>query len=215
MKLHTPILVVTAITLAAVGVDAQVAGAPDVGGSPQLPDSTQPPPVVDAATSRPAHHATVALVPGVKTIVPGRPFEVAVVFTMEPTWHTYWRDPGDSGMAPSVKWSLPAGYTAGPLRYPTPEVLTGPAGTNYVFHDRVALLVEITPDAAAKPGDAVTLDADVRWLECDADVCLPGRGQATASVTVSGTAEPNQPGEFDRWRALVREGESFKPKPGT
>ncbi|NCZ97019.1 thiol:disulfide interchange protein, partial [bacterium] len=49
-----------------------------------------------------------------KPILPGQPFTVGLRFQPKPGWHIYWKNPGDSGMAPSVKWRLPQGYTAGP-----------------------------------------------------------------------------------------------------
>ena len=164
----------------------------------------------DAAAPKP--YARPSLVAESKSIVPGKPFTVAVRFQMEPKWHVYWKDPGDSGMPPSVTWRLPPGFTAGELQFPKPEVLKGSAGTNYVYHDDVALLVEITPPADAKPGDRLTLAADLRWLECDVNQCLAKRGSVEVPVTVAASAEANEPALFAAWREKVKAGATFDPK---
>lgn len=163
-----------------------------------------------AAADRP--HARPSLVADAKSIQPGRPFTVAVRFQMDPSWHVYWKDPGDSGLPPSVKWRLPPGYTAGELQFPTPEVIKGDAGVNYVYHDDVALLVEITPPKNAQLGDAVTIAGDLRWLECDVNQCLAKRGSVETHVAVAASAEPNEPGLFTAWRDKVKAAASFDPK---
>lgn len=202
--LRRPAAIARAIGLATCLAAATIAVAQDAPVAPDAAASTQP------AARR--HHARAELVAEGQSIVAGQPFTVAVVFRMDPQWHVYWKDPGDSGMPPSVKWTLPPGYTAGEFQYPTPKVLKGPAGTNYVYEDEVALLVEITPPATAKVGDAVPLVGDLRWLECDADVCLPARGRVTTSVTVAHTVEPKDAAQFQSWRDKVKAGQDFDPK---
>ena len=45
-------------------------------------------------------------------IAPGQPFTVAFRFDIAEEWHIYWRNSGDSGMPPSVRWQLPEGFVA-------------------------------------------------------------------------------------------------------
>ena len=164
-----------------------------------------------ARTATPASHAQVTLYADTSTIVAGKPFTVAVAFKLDPKWHVYFKEPGDSGMPPEVKWNLPEGMTAGELQYPKPEVLKTPAGTNFVYHDEVWLLVTMTPGADFKIGRAVELSANVKWLECDADQCLPARGKASIKLTPDTRLTPTLQQQFDSWRAKVKEGESFDP----
>jgi len=65
--------------------------------------------------------ATVKLVADQEAIIPGKPVLLALPFTVEKEWHLYWRNAGESGMPPSVKWTLPDGYTVGPLPFPLPR----------------------------------------------------------------------------------------------
>ncbi len=57
------------------------------------------------------------------SIVPGQPFWVAVRLRMKAGWHTYWRNPGDSGEATTIAWQLPSGFEAGPIVWPAPSRL--------------------------------------------------------------------------------------------
>ena len=56
-----------------------------------------------------------------KTLVPGTTNTVAIRLEMEDHWHTYWENPGDSGLPTTVDWTLPDGITAGPLQWPVPQ----------------------------------------------------------------------------------------------
>jgi thiol:disulfide interchange protein DsbD len=156
-------------------------------------------------------HARVKLFADTSTVVPGQPFTVAIAFKIDPAWHVYYKDPGESGMPPEVKWTLPAGLTAGELQFPKPEVLKTPAGTNFVYHDEVWLLATITPGTDFKAGAPIDIAADVKWLVCDADVCLPGKGAASVKLTAGEHLTPTNQAEFESWRAKVKEAESFDP----
>lgn len=189
------------------GALATIAAAGLAFAQTQAPGTTRP-----AGPTPTKHHARVQMLADSKSIVPGQPFTVALLFRIEPKWHLYWKDPGDSGLPPSVKWKLPAGFTAGELQFPKPEVLKTKAGTNYVYHDQVALLVQVTPDASLRLGETLTLEAEVKWLECTEEMCLPARQDVSAPLTVSTAAQPNEEGQFAGWRAKVKEGETFDPK---
>src|SRR6201984_2609154 len=53
----------------------------------------------------------------------GSSAEAGLYFKLEPGWHVYWKNAGDSGEPPRMKWTLPDGITAGPLRFPVPKGL--------------------------------------------------------------------------------------------
>ena len=118
---------------------------------------------------------------------PGSTLYVALRQKITPGWHTYWRNPGDAGQATSLTWTLPTGWSAGDIVWPTPErFIAGPL-MNYVFSDEVYLPVPITVPADAKPGQTVTLKAAADWLVCK-DVCVPE--DATLTLDVPVTAAP-------------------------
>jgi thiol:disulfide interchange protein DsbD len=112
------------------------------------------------------------LVSEVGAIEPGHSFWVALEFNIRDGWHTYWRNPGDSGQATSLKWQLPAGFTAGDIVWTTPHRFELPPLVNYGYAVHAVHLVEITAPKDLKPGAAVTLSAKASWLVCS-DVCIP------------------------------------------
>lgn len=121
-------------------------------------------------------------------IQPGQPFTVALRLQHQPHWHTYWINPG-TGLATSIAWTLPAGFTASDIQWPAPHVLKDHAG-NIVgngYEGDQLLPVTITPPADLKPGTTVTLKADADWLMCQ-DVCMPGN--ATVELTLPVSADP-------------------------
>lgn len=138
-------------------------------------------------------HAQVraSLVSPQTSIQPGEPFTVALRLNHDPTWHTYWINPG-TGYPTTLKWDLPPGWTASEIRWPAPIVIKDRIG-NIIGngYEHIAYLpVEITPPADLQPGSPVILRALAEWLMC-ADVCIPGESQVSLELPVS--ADPPQP----------------------
>lgn len=121
-------------------------------------------------------------------VVPGRPLQVALRIRHDPHWHTYWRQPGDSGLPTRIDWRLPGGFQAGEIRWPAPSrLLIGPLA-NYGYEGEVLLPVLL----AVPPGlgdETVLLRAQVSWLVCK-DVCIPGEAALGLRLPVQATGEP-------------------------
>src|SRR4051794_34903789 len=106
-------------------------------------------------------------------ITPGQTFWVGVRLRMKEHWHTYWRNPGDSGEATSITWKLPAGFSAGPITWPMPHrIPVGPLA-NYGYDDEVVLLTQITAPGTLTAATNAALAANVTWLVCNKE-CIPG-----------------------------------------
>lgn len=118
------------------------------------------------------HNAVPELVTESASFSTGRPVTLALRFAMAPGWHIYWRNPGDSGTPPSVKWTLPPGVTAGPFAWPTPKKIDMPPLSNLGYEGEAALLAELEVPASYS-GSRLRIDAEVDWLEC-LEECLPG-----------------------------------------
>jgi thiol:disulfide interchange protein DsbD len=131
----------------------------------------------------------------------GRTGWLGVHLTMKEGWHTYWRNPGDAGLATSIKWTLPAGVTANPLVWPQPDRFVARSIVGYGYSGEVALLtgVNVPSEFAA---DRVKVDAIVSWLAC-ASVCIPGSEKLTIALPVSGAA-PKRDARNARLFAQVR-----------
>jgi DsbC/DsbD-like thiol-disulfide interchange protein len=113
------------------------------------------------------------LVPEVLSVRPGKPFWVALRLQMEEGWHTYWKNPGDSGLPTKIEWKLPPGFKAGEIQWPYPEIFLLGLDVNYGYENEAWLLTEITPPAALKAGTSISLVASAKWLAC-LEECLPG-----------------------------------------
>ena len=135
----------------------------------------------------------VSLVSETEAIEPGKPFQLAVRLAPEPGWHTYWRNPGDTGLPTRIDWILPRGGQAGPLQWPAPERIDYQGLINYGYHGETLLLTTITPPDDLRAGDSYPVRARVDWLICK-EVCIPGSG--TVATTLPVTAGPASPGEW-------------------
>lgn len=102
---------------------------------------------------------------------------LALVFSLHPGWHIYWKNPGDAGYPPSVSTALPV--TLSPLTFPPPQTLTQDGLKSYVLTGHVALPFT----AAHVAGNELHITA--HWLAC-ATQCVPE--QAQFNVQVEGTA---------------------------
>jgi thiol:disulfide interchange protein DsbD len=140
------------------------------------------------AQAPPGRHVKASLVAETDAVRPGQPLTVGIRLEMEKGWHTYWRNPGDSGLPTRAKWELPAGFAAGETLWPYPmRFTTGPL-VSYGYEHEVLLPVEIRVPAAV-PGREVRIAARVDWLEC-LEACLPGRAEVSLTLPVRAAAAP-------------------------
>ena len=128
-------------------------------------------------------HVDARLLSEVKTVQPGGSFWVATKLQMSDGWHTYWRNPGDSGLETTIEWNLPEGFSAGDISWPYPERISEPPLVIYGYHNSIYLLTKIFVDKAVAVDQAVFLKAKVSWLECEA-VCIPGNAEVKVRLEV-------------------------------
>lgn len=136
---------------------------------------------------------------------------LAVQLTIKPGWHTYWRNPGDSGLATSIKWTVPQGLTTGPIVWPRPERFVSRSIVGYGYTADVALLATVTLPARFA-SDRITIGASVSWLACS-DICIPGSETLKLTLPVSNTApkaDPAQIGLFAKTRRRIPQPAPFE-----
>jgi len=131
-------------------------------------------------------HVLAELLTEQSAVQPGKPFTVALRIQHAPHWHTYWRNPGDSGLVTKIQWTLPAGYTAGPIQWPYPHRLPLGPLTNFGYENELLLLTDITAPANAQ--GRVDIQARADWLVCK-DICIPEGGNFKLTLPV-GEAKP-------------------------
>jgi DsbC/DsbD-like thiol-disulfide interchange protein len=139
-----------------------------------------------AAQGRTVHHVKASLLAETDAVSPGHPLQLGIRLEMEKEWHTYWQNPGDSGLATRVRWELPTGFSAGEVRWPYPvRFATGPV-VSYGYEGDVLLpvTIEVPPGLAASE---VRISARVSWLECR-EACLPGKADLVLTLPVQPSA---------------------------
>jgi DsbC/DsbD-like thiol-disulfide interchange protein len=129
-------------------------------------------------------HLKVEILQEQMTVQPGAAVTVGFYFRMDRGWHIYWQNPGDSGQAPSIKWDLPEGFTAGDIQWPTPKMITLPSVADYGYTNEVLLMVPLQAPANLKPCRIAHLSANVRWLVCQ-EICIPGSKPLKLRLSVS------------------------------
>ena len=125
-----------------------------------------------AGTAVSTDNVKARLISETDAIVPGQWVWVALELDIRDGWHTYWRNPGDSGQATQLAWTLPAGLTAGDIVWTTPHRFEIAPLVNYGYAKHAMHLVKITAAPDLKAGAPLDLAAKASWLVC-ADVCIP------------------------------------------
>lgn len=137
------------------------------------------------------NHATTAptpiteLVASVKTLAPGKPFTVALHMTLPKGWHNYYANPGESGVPTTITWTLPAGFTAGPIQWPLPRRIVLGGAPMYGYEGDLWLTSTITASSRTKPGTPAVLKAKADWLLCAA-TCVPQSATFELKLAVGG-----------------------------
>ncbi len=139
-----------------------------------------------ASSSADAAHLHVQLVVPASTLTSGESAEAGLYFKLEPGWHVYWKNAGDSGEPPRMKWTLPDGISAGPLQFPVPKRLPLGPLMDFGYEDEVLFPFQLKVAANAKSGPAI-LHAKVDWLVCR-EVCIPGKAELEANRPVTSQA---------------------------
>jgi thiol:disulfide interchange protein DsbD len=136
-------------------------------------------------------------------VPPGGAVTIALVEDIQAGWHTYWVNPGDAGAATEIKWTLPQGWGAGAIQWPTPKRLPVGPLMDYGYEGQPWLLQKLTIPANAKAGDTVTLKAAVDWLVCK-DVCVPEDATLTLPLKIGPAAiDPALTKDFAIARSLM------------
>jgi len=152
-------------------------------------------------------HLTAELGAQSQGIAPGQTIHVALRQKIDKGWHTYWRNPGDSGEATQIVWTLPPGWKAGPIVWAPPRRLPVGPLVNYGYSGEAVLPVAITAPPGARPGDVAKLKAAVAFLVCE-DICVPE--DAVLDIALPVTAKPAAPDP--KWGPAIDQALAAAPK---
>ncbi|MGE0190505.1 MAG: protein-disulfide reductase DsbD family protein [Planctomycetota bacterium] len=147
----------------------------------------------DEAAAVKGEHLQVRLVAEQSSIAGGATLRLGVLFVPDAHWHVYWREPGETGLAPVITWRLPEGFRAGPIAWPVPTPDEVDDIHSHIYEERVLLACDVQVPFDVPLGD-VTLEADVEWLVCeDSQGCLPGEAQLALTLPVRDAIPPPSP----------------------
>lgn len=167
--------------LASWGVQAQVPGVGSgrVSGLSTLATSTV---TTDQVRAELLAHAP-------QGVLPGQTFWLGLQLNHQPQWHTYWKNSGDSGLPTQLEWTLPAGWTAGDIAWPTPKrIPIGPLA-NYGYEGTVLLPVPVAVNPAFRPSPfdrEIKVGLKATWLVCKLE-CIPQEGQFEIKLPLQGS----------------------------
>ena len=111
---------------------------------------------------------------GVQT---GKTFWLGLQLQHAREWHTYWRNPGDSGLPTQLEFILPPGLEVGPVIWPLPKKLSAGTLTNYGFDGDalLAVAVKVTSAYRAPSNGQLPVQLHANWLVCRLE-CIPQEG---------------------------------------
>jgi thiol:disulfide interchange protein DsbD len=135
-----------------------------------------------AQTPKP-QHAKLSLISERTALTPGSSQWIGLRFDLEPGWHIYWTNPGDSGEPPKVTWNLPNGIQAGDLQFPAPQRIKDHSLIDYGYQDKVILLSQLSVPQSSTFNKA-DIAADVRYLVCR-EVCVPGKEHVSVTLPLA------------------------------
>ena len=119
----------------------------------------------------------------------GQTFWLGLQMQHQPHWHTYWRNPGDSGLPTELQWQLPEGLTAGNLIWPAPQKIPVGSMANYGYEGSVLLVTPIQVGSKFKTSvnqSDVTIQLHATWLVCKQE-CIPQEGDFVVRVPIKGS----------------------------
>ena len=129
---------------------------------------------------------------------------MAVVIRPENGWHIYWSNPGDAGLPPRTKWTLPAGFSAGKLQHPVPSELVIDDITSNVHEGEVVLLTDLRVPAALPIGTAIPVGLKLKLAVCSKGQCIPEQVMLDLPLTAGdGKQDPGEAGLFEEARSRL------------
>lgn len=131
-----------------------------------------------------ARHGSVELIASTDHPRPGSIMLVGFRMKPDPGWHGYWSNPGESGLAPTVKWSAPAKLHFGPLRHPAPTLLRTMGLVSFVHAGEHTLVARVRVDRDLAPAAPLPVRAELNWANCSAALCVPEHAVLTLPLTV-------------------------------
>ena len=129
----------------------------------------------------------ISFIPTVRTITPGKPFDLFIEINHRPDWHSYYVNPGATGSALALDWKLPKGFKIGPIQWATPHLNTKGNTPGFQYSNTTWHLVTVTPPSDLPAGETITISANAMWQVCK-EQCAQHFEEPSISLKSSATA---------------------------
>ncbi|MEO8672386.1 MAG: protein-disulfide reductase DsbD domain-containing protein [Tahibacter sp.] len=128
---------------------------------------------------------------------PGSELWLGLRLKHAPHWHTYWVNPGDSGLQTKLFWTLPDHSNAGDIAWPAPKRLGVGELYNFGYDGEVMLPVQVNVPDALGVGATMHVGVRAQWLECE-ELCIPAKVNLSLDIPIG-----RKEGALDpRWKSL-------------
>lgn len=138
---------------------------------------------IAAPVSEAAEPVQVALVAEHAELVPGKPEQFGLLLRHQPHWHTYWINPGDSGLPTTLEWTLPSRFQADAIAWPVPRRFEVGGLYNFGYDGETLLPVSIAVPADAAIDSTARIAVVAKWLACREE-CIPGKASLDIELPV-------------------------------
>jgi DsbC/DsbD-like thiol-disulfide interchange protein len=161
-----------------------------------------------APAQSPPSHAKIELIADQSPPRGNVRLQAGFLFHLDPGWHIYWQNAGDSGEPPRISWILPTGFSVGPIEWPAPERLGSGSIIDYGYEDQVLLLASIKTPASFdyEARNNVQFVADVKYVVCR-EICIPGKAHLALALPISDAAQARE------WHEQFEQARKQIPKP--
>ena len=131
-----------------------------------------------ASDDQPEKYVHIEIISNKNNVGAGDTVRIGVHKTIHPTWHTYWKNPGDSGTPAQITWTLPDNFTMSDIEWPAPKKIPYGPLANYGHEGQVTLLQDLSVPESYDGKTPFTITADINLLVCH-DICIPETHQAS------------------------------------
>ena len=136
-------------------------------------------------------------------VAPGKPLWLGLKLEHAPGWHSYWKNAGDSGLPTELRWTLPAGVSAGAIAWPTPHKFVLGELANYGYDGKVLLPVPLTVTPGFRDSE-LEVELHASWLVCRQE-CIPEEGRFRVRISAQGSTARYAQDFQSAWDAAPRD----------
>ncbi len=122
---------------------------------------------------------------------PGATYEIGILLKHKPGWHTYWKNPGDSGAETKIEWTLPRHWKIRSLGWPLPKTQKLGDFTSFVYEGDVLFPFAIEVPWGSPHGLNTTIRAKVSWTACKT-TCVPQEADLRVALPVAVSSKPTE-----------------------